>query len=373
MSSSGYFLKAKALVAGVLLLVMFWTLLTAPAVAQTLPTTEAELAAIYGTKIREFWDTQGRRQDFKGVDGFNIATMSFRRAGSAKGIVIANGMTDTFLYYKEVVYDFWRAGYSVYVLDHRGQGLSQRLLGSVSEYSKKRRDRDQQYYNEMVYVREFEDYIKDLNTFINAIVKPDGNENLFLVGHSMGGAIASRYLEKHPDDFDAAVMTAPMHEPNLNPVPRYLCWSFRLFGSATEYVWGRGPYVEPKQFNPNFALTSSKVRDELLVRNEVRMTPSARMGGPSFKWVYEACKASNQSRYNASKIKVPVLIFQATIDEVVNARGQNEFCRKMNSSISGSCRIERVDGARHNLMREIDTFRTPVLTKTLTFFSTHSE
>ena len=174
--------------------------------------------------------------------------MSFRSPGSDKGIVISNGRTESFIKYKEVVYDLWHAGYSVYVFDHRGQGFSGRILQPASEGSSSEAKRA---LREIGHVERFNDYVDDLKTFVDRVVKPDSNRNLALLTHSMGGAIASLYLQKHSGDFAAAVLMSPMHEPNISPLPRRQCWMFKIRPVSLEApVLGKGPFVDTDDFNP---------------------------------------------------------------------------------------------------------------------------
>lgn len=56
--------------------------------------------------------------------------------------------------YYEMIYYFAKAGYSVYMVEHRGHGFSER---SVSDMS-------------MVTVNSFDDYVSDLDMFIREIV-----------------------------------------------------------------------------------------------------------------------------------------------------------------------------------------------------------
>jgi lysophospholipase len=71
----------------------------------------------------------------------------------------------------------------------------------------------------MGHVRDFQDYVSDLRKFYTDFVRPTAHKKHVLLGHSMGGCIASLYLEKHNQDFDAAVLSSPMHEPRLGFLP----------------------------------------------------------------------------------------------------------------------------------------------------------
>ncbi|WP_317208291.1 alpha/beta fold hydrolase [Rhizobium halophilum] len=212
---------------------------------------------------------------------------------------------------------------------------------------------------------DFDNFVTDLKTFVDHEVKP-GNKRLFLLAHSMGGAIASIYLEKYGDDFSAAVFSAPMHQPDLAPIPHWACWLLKL-GAGQTYVWGYGPYLS-REFNSDRELTGSRVRYEILKRRELDRHPQAQLGGPSLAWAYEACKAANRSIRDAGRIKVEVLLFQAGADRIVKNRGQRRFCERMNASRYQSCILREIHGARHELLIEQDTYRDLVLGEMISFF-----
>jgi lysophospholipase len=325
---------------------------------------EKELGAIYESKIVAFWNKHGQRRDFIGVGGARIAAMTFPHPLAKDGVVISSGYGESFLKYREVVYDLWLAGYQVYVLDHRGQGLSQRFLGPrpTQQGDPKALKR----LHDLGYIEDFDDFVEDLKTFVDKEAKPNNNR-LFLLAHSMGGAIASLYLERFPEDFAAAVLSSPMHQPNLRPIPNAACWLLKL-GPSKSYVWGHGPHVARYDFNADRDLTSSRIRYEILKRSELLRQPEAQLGGPSFQWAYESCVAANNSVENAAKIKVDVLLFQAENDRLVIARGQQKFCGTMNASRSGSCQLKIVKGARHELLIESDAHRAFVFEEMFAFF-----
>lgn len=133
----------------------------------------------------------------KSADGTRIHYGYVTTPVAKAAIVISHGFTECMPKYYEMIYYFAKAGYSVYMVEHRGHGFSER---SVSDMS-------------MVTVNSFDDYVSDLDMFIREIVmKREGRRPLYLYGHSMGGAIAALYLEKHPEVFTKAVLSSPMIE-----------------------------------------------------------------------------------------------------------------------------------------------------------------
>lgn len=324
---------------------------------------EDELQKTYDSKFVAFWNQNGKRRDFPGVNGVNIAAMVFANPGSVEGIVIASGYGESFIKYRELVYDLWHEGYQVYILDHRGQGLSDRLLkrspiSPVDALAAK-------HLHDMGYIDSFDNFVADLKTFVDHEAKVN-NRRLFLLGHSMGGVIASLYLEQHKDDFSAAVFSAPMHQPDLSPIPNRACWLLKI-GPDRSYVWGKGPYVS-REFDRERELTSSRVRYNILKLGELERHPQAQLGGPSFRWAYKACRAANRSIHQAERIKVDVLLLQASEDRIVKSGGQEKFCNNMNASPEGSCIIRRIAGARHELLIEQDTYRNVVMQEIIAFF-----
>ena len=64
---------------------------------------------------------------FLSFDGLKIDYMYYQQPNAKAQLVVSSGRTETYLLYMEVLYDFVLQGYNVFILDHRGQGLSQRL------------------------------------------------------------------------------------------------------------------------------------------------------------------------------------------------------------------------------------------------------
>src|ERR1700686_1698242 len=64
-----------------------------------------------------------------------------------------------------------------------------------------------------VWVRQFNDYLSDLEVAIADGRRRHPEAPLYLFGHSMGGAIATLYAMEHPDRLQGLVVSAPAIRP----------------------------------------------------------------------------------------------------------------------------------------------------------------
>ena len=70
---------------------------------------------------------------------------------------------------------------------------------------------------------------------------------------------------------------------------------------------------------------------------------------------------------------VPVLVLQAGEDNVVEPKGQEQFCKKMNEVSLNSCSIIKIRGARHEMLIENDEYRDKALSLALQFIAAHTQ
>ncbi len=340
-----------------------WPLLN-PAASQTADwnlSTEKQLALPGHRKsLRVFWQTRDEGS-FTGAGDIPIRYCYIHNEAGKGAVVIVNGRGESFLKYIEASHDLHKQGYSVYMYDHRGQGLSGRIVNDPM----------------LGHVEDFDNYLMDLEKFYRQVVRKKENGNIYLLSHSMGGAVAALYLAKHPDHFQAAVLSSPMMEINTGIVPvslacktAQLLHGFRKFlGWDPGYVPLTGPYRE-KSFEGN-RLTHSILRYKLFISSLYEKNPMIRMGGPTSQWVTEACLAARETRQYAGRIETPVLLLQAGGDQMVAAAGQEEFCTNLAAGGKSICQgggPDRIEGAYHEILMEKDEYRIPALTRILEFF-----
>lgn len=298
-----------------------------------------------------------QRGVFNGQDG---ATISFTKFGQKKGsngaIVILPGRTESSLKYLEVAYDLIQKGFSpLYVIDHRGQGFSDRALSDSHKG----------------HVADFALYESDFNQFMK-IVKRDPNVNLnkiFAVSHSMGGSVLIDYLSENPNTFKAAAFVAPMFRIYSDKTEgRILSETFLscyILFSCDDYIPGGGPFRwQDRDFNKN-NVTHSHTR--FIMRDYLwRTWPQLQLGDPTVRWVREAVQANIAQRKQShlSPIHLPIHMYQAEEDVVVEKTAQSEVCRK----IGRNCSLYIVRGARHEILMETDRLRDAALSHIGEFF-----
>lgn len=284
---------------------------------------------------------------FDGANNIKIYYKYFIQDSLEKGaIVISDGRTEAVVKYKEVIFDLFNNGYSVYIHDHRGQGFSGRMVADT----------------DMGYVDEFQNYISDMKYFYDNFVILQSHKNIFLLAHSMGGAIGATYLELYPADFSAAAFSSPMLGL---PFPTCLAVGI-LAGDEPEYAIGNTNYEEGLVSFEENTLTGSEFRYNQT--NKIfEELPKARLGGASYQWVNKSCKQFDKIFENISKIKTPLILFSSGNEEIVSPSAHNDFVDELNS-LGRNVNGYFVEGAKHELFIEKDDIRIPVLTKVLDFY-----
>jgi lysophospholipase len=279
---------------------------------------------------------------FVGTGGVEIS-YAVARAPVARGaLVVSPGRREPLLRYCEVVHDLQDSGYDVYLIDHRGQGWSDRLLA----------DRDR------VHVEHFADYVADLATLIDEVVQPVRYRRVVGLGHSMGGAILARYAELHPATFDEVILSAPMLAIDTLGIP----WPLAHATATKAVLLGLGAAYAPSQVPPDrheplSASDSTHSAARWAMRQQIETGfPELTVGGSTFRWLKECLEGTALVRASAARIDVPILLLEADDDAYVERWGFDEVCAR-----SGRCDRRFFAGAFHDVLQEIDAIRDPAL------------
>ncbi|MCR5641528.1 MAG: alpha/beta hydrolase [Lachnospiraceae bacterium] len=229
-------------------------------------------------------------------------------------IVICHGFCEGFFKYHEVMYYFYQAGYSVFLPEMRGHGYSTREVENRC----------------MVHVDDFMDYVEDLRVFLDEVVIPTTNhKKLILFSHSMGGCVASLFLEEYPDYFAKAILSSPMlgmQWSGTHPIlVKLLLWWSLLMHWTTRYMPGQRDFVPVSPY-PN---CSAQSRERYEYQFHLRMAHlEYRTNGGDYCWGRAADKAMKQAIRNARQIRIPTILFSAGEDALVSPEGQQKFLKR---------------------------------------------
>ena len=275
---------------------------------------------------------------FDGVDSIKIAYSKFEVADEKGAIVILHGKSESMIKYAEVIYDLKDLGYSMYLMDLRGMGFSERLLDNDTD---------------KIYVQNFNDYITDVKTFVDTVVKAKPHTKTVIVAHSLGGAIAARYLEQYPDDFNGAVLSSPMLTINTEPYTQLEAYLIAAIGTGlghgTDYIPGGGPYTPWTFVEDTVTHSYARYAMERDIFNEYLQL---RLGDATYNWVKQGMELGWVAQFDARGIIIPVLLFQAGDDTLVKPEGQNYLIQQAQDGTKIF-----FYGARHEILMEIDSIR----------------
>ncbi len=313
---------------------------------------EQHFSQLHSNTIESFWLSR-QEGHFNGVDNAKIRWISLTNAHHEKVMIVVNGRAESYWKYQELFYDLSQQGYDIYALDHRGQGMSDRLVSD----------------SELGHIDEFDHYVIDLNTFIQTVVHPETYKERHILAHSMGGAVVSLYLSQFPHCIQKAVLSAPMHgihlKPWLKPIAFPLARISDYFYDNPTYAIGQHPYIN-RPFQQN-KLTNSAIRYQWF-RELYEQKPELKLGGPSARWVWQAINAAERCQEHATKIKTPLLILQGGADNVVDNLAHQQFYQTMKNA-QRDCHLTVIPSAKHELLFEEDRYRYQALEAAFAFFS----
>lgn len=302
--------------------------------------------------LASFWQ-QVNTGTIVGVQGKKLAYAWVKPTNAKAAILLVQGRTEAYLKYQELFYQLSNAGYAVFTLDHRGQGLSERLLAD----------------SQIGHVLHFSDYQQDQFRFIAQVVKAQTSLPLLLLAHSMGGAVAAQMLAAEPQMFTAAVLSSAMIAPNTSlgfserdgcRLASLLSWTCQdCYAGYASQAYHDQPLAEN-------ILTRSPQRYARF-RQLYAQQSELQLGGPSWQWLAEACAVSEQMPALASAIKTPVLMLQSGAEKAVSNAAQQQFCQQLGNSCEGQQVIKFPD-ALHELLFEQDDTRGAAIDKILQFY-----
>lgn len=293
----------------------------------------------------------GRAHWIHASDGTRLRLGAWTGKNSKTGtIFVFPGRTEYIEKYGRMITDLQSYGYSVLVIDWRGQGLADRttadpMTGHVVRYS---------------------DFQKDVAAMIDAAELLGFPKPWQLLGHSMGACIGLRsVLNGLP--VSACAFTGPMWDVNLPRLKRAaawpVSWAAQVLGRANGYAPGanRESYVLNTRFEDN-KLTSDPEMYAYFVR-QAKALHHHQLGGPSIGWV-RATLTETRALAELPAPTTPCVTFCGQDDQIVGLRAV-----KNRLSCWPGAKLRMISGAKHDLFSEIPQVRNNVTSEICELFS----
>lgn len=230
-------------------------------------------------------------------------------------VMVLHGLFEHSGRYAELADAMSEAGLTTFALDLRGHGASGGRRG---------------------YVREFDDFLEDVDRFHREVERTLPGVPRFLLGHSMGGLIGLRYLEWKDPALAGAVVTSPWL-PTVEEVPG----------------WQRGLAAILDRVLPFLRIPSGLDADHLShdpervadYRNDPRIysTVTPRL------W-RETTAAGDRVVRDGDRIDVPLLFVLAGDDRIVDTDRSLRFARSLTAR---DVTIAVRDGYYHEVLQEV--------------------
>ncbi len=252
---------------------------------------------------------------FKGYKNLNLYYQCWLPSNEPKAVLlVVHGLAEHSGRYINIVNHFVPKGYAVYGFDQRGHGKSQGQRG---------------------YVERFSHFVSDLKTFSGIIRSKHRDAKIFIVGHSVGGTIATAYAVHYQDEFDGLVLSGATLKvgasvsSGLIIVARVLSLLLPKMGLDV---------IDASAISQDKTVVDAYVDDPLVYRGKIR----ARLGA-------ELIKAIQILLPQMSKIYLPILIMHGTADRLSDPRGSEILYDRVSSRDKT---LKLYDGFYHEIFNE---------------------
>ena len=205
-------------------------------------------------------------------------------------LLLIHGLGEHSTRYEHVAKHCTQRGFAVYALDHYGHGKSDGHPGHVQKFSV---------------------YLDGVTALLDKIKQEQPGKPIFLVGHSMGGLIATTYLLDHQATIAGCVLSGPALKSDAAPPAIVLA-----FNRLLSVLVPTAPVIQ---------LDASAVsRDPEVVRTYLN-DPLVFHGKYSSRLVSEMRATMQRTLARADEIRLPLILLHGEADALASSSGSREM------------------------------------------------
>jgi acylglycerol lipase len=255
---------------------------------------------------------------FLATDRTEIYQQSWQPADvSAQAIIaLVHGYGEHSGRYTRIATDLVRSGCAVYSFDLRGHGKSGGDLG---------------------YIESINDYLTDLDLFLTQLRQKSQNLGIFLLGHSLGGAIAIGYTIESKPTFQGLILSAPfLGQRDKDPPPSIVV---NLVGSIGRLL-PKLPTIklDTSQLSRDVAIVRTYIEDPLVDRSKMPLRTLA-----------EILANIQHIRARQREIYLPILIMHGTNDGIASVAHSEQLYTGISSADKS---LKLYSGLYHEIFNE---------------------
>jgi len=215
-------------------------------------------------------------------------------------VVIVHGLGEHSGRYQNLLDALTPLSVAVYGLDHVGHGQSE---------------------GRRVFIEKFDQFVDNLDALVEYAKEQHPNLPVYIIGHSMGGLISTRYLIEHQQKLAGAILSAPAIQPPAQISP--------LLITLGKYVAALAPTL------PVVALDIQGISRDPKVIAGYLSDDLVHSGKVTAGLSRQIQLAMDNVYHNASKIELPILVLQGSDDRLVNPKGARFLVEQVASADKG--------------------------------------
>ena len=271
-------------------------------------------------------------------DNWPLRSFSWPQPGATRGsLLFLTGRADFIEKYLEILIHWHGAGWSIAGFDWRGQGGSGRMLADPL----------------ICHQSNFDILVGDLAGFVDHWVAQTSGPHV-IVAHSMGAHLTLRMLAERPEGIDAAVLSSAMIGIRVKGVPPWLVGGLVRCAVALGLANHRISRRDIGDVGGRMTSCPDRRADKLWWKAN---HPELASGVPSWSWVRAAfASIARLSDAALATILTPILLTAAREDPIVDVAAIEHAARMLPNA-----ELTIIDGGGHEILRERDSRRLPLL------------